>query len=209
MKKLILKTTAITLASALGLLALLYGIFALFIPRPLANLYDKMGMYSTSIRYYEKAYSKSQSLEDLYTLCLKIDGVKDSQKTQQWTKSLVFDAGFSAFSKTKDVDANGITTEEYMEGKYVRSVYKNQGLDNAIVAVGQCIENASLRYPEYNPVYMLLTDASINWNSKKAELVIIREYLLDLINDLDAPFLSDAEKTVANNDLAIIQSLLG
>ena len=56
MKKLVLKTVCITLAGILALGVILFGIFALISPKTIANVADKMGNYSVSVFYYEKAY---------------------------------------------------------------------------------------------------------------------------------------------------------
>ncbi len=217
MKNLVLKTTAITLACALGLLAIIYGVFALFIPRPLANLYDKMGMYSASIRYFERSYARSESMEDLYFLCLKLDGEKDSVKIERYAKLLIEDKDFIDFSKTKDTDQNGITTEEYVEGKYARAVYKNKGIDSAISAVITCLNNGynpqtsqtlTPCYPEYNPFLMLLTDETIDWNEKQGELLKIKEKITAIYNGQNFFVLTQAEKAIAERDLAIIDDIL-
>ena len=216
MKNLVLKTTAITLACALGLLAIIYGVFALFIPRPLANLYDKMGMYNASIRYYERAYKKSTDMQDLYTLCLKLDGEKDSVKTERYAKLLVEDVNFITFSKTQDIDENGITTEEYVEAKYVRAVYKNKGIDSAISATTICLSNGynpfstekTTCYHEYNPFLMLLTDQSIDWSAKEGELEKLKEKIKALYEGKTFFVLTEVEQSFAERDLAIIEGIL-
>lgn len=216
MKNLVLKTTAITLACAFGLLAIIYGVFALFIPRPLANLFDKMGMYNASIRYYEKTYNKSTDMEDLYTLCLKLDGEKDSEKIERYAKLLVENVKFIPFSKTQDIDENGITTEEYVEAKYVRAVYKNKGIDSAISATTVCLSNGynpssteqTTCYHEYNPFLMLLTDESIDWSAKKGELQKLKDKITAIYTGQNFFVLSEIEKSFAERDLAIINGIL-
>ena len=217
LKKLVLKTTAITLACALGILAILYGIFALFITRPLANLFDKLGMYNASIHYYERGYNKSKSIDDLYLLCLKLDAKEDSVKVEHYSKILIEDTEFISYSKTKDEDKNGITTEEYVEGKYARAVYKNNDIDKTISAVMLCLnngynpiagQNSTTCYPEYNAFLMLLTDETIDWENKHEDLQKIKNKIEAIYAGESIFSLTEVEKNYATRDLAIIDEIL-
>ncbi len=164
MKNLVLKTVAITLACVIGLTALLFGIFALFIPKPLANTFDKLGWYSWSMHYYEKQFERTEDVEDLYTLCLKVDEKTDSVRAEKYLGILVKKDGFRNFCLSKDGKNTSITTEEYLEAKYVNAVYRNSGIDKALEQAKICVTHQGTNgYTVYNPYYMLITDSSFEW----------------------------------------------
>ena len=65
MKKVVLKTIAITLASIVLALGLFFGSFALFSPITLAKFFDGLGVYSLSINFYESNFNKTKKVSDL------------------------------------------------------------------------------------------------------------------------------------------------
>jgi hypothetical protein len=71
--KLVWKTVAITLSALLGACLITFGSLALFAPASLGNFFGGLGMYNSSIHFYEVQYGKSQSIEDLAVLVLKLD----------------------------------------------------------------------------------------------------------------------------------------
>jgi hypothetical protein len=163
----VLKTAAITLACVVGLTALMFGIFALFIPKPLAETFDKLGWYSSSMRFYERQYNRSNDVEDLYAICLKVDHETDSVRAEKYLSILVKTDGFRAFCVSKDSKNTAFTTEEYLEAKYVNAVYRNKGIDKALEEAKKCVTYVGTNgYTAYNPYYMLVTDSAFDWDNQ-------------------------------------------
>ena len=223
MKKLVLKTAAITLACVVGLTAIIFGIFALFIPKPLANLFDKLGWYSWSMSYYEKQYQKSNDVEDLYTVCLKVDQENDSERAEKYLAIIVGMDNFRDFCRSKDRKGDALTTEEYLEAKYVNVVYRNKGIDEAMQKATRCVSYVGTNgYTEHNPYYMLVTDDSLKWvddnQSKYDQLEKIYQSIDHLIwgeYEIEegvfewASMLDDDETKIATRDLQLIANLGG
>ena len=142
MKKLVLKTALITLASILGAIILVSGIFLLFIPKPVASFFESMGNYSASMSFYEKQYNNTKSDQDLWNICLKVDEYGDSARAEKYLHKFATSSNFEKNCKTLDQSkSNGYsqTTEEFIEGKLVIAVYKNKGIDKAIDVATQCV----------------------------------------------------------------------
>lgn len=186
MKKLVLKTALITFACIIGLTALLFGIFALFFPKTLGNAFDKIGGYSASMHFYEKQYEKTQSLDDLYTLCIKVDGYNDAARAKEYLGDMVKHQDFLEFCKKYDGN-NVVSTEEYLESKFVTAVYVNDGIEEAMNQMLICTVNG---YTEFNPINMLYTDTSFDWASRKEDLGVMRnkiDIIMQTIPSTDHP----------------------
>ena len=162
MKKLVLKTALITLCSIIALLGILYGVFALFFPKTLAKTFEALGSDNAAIRYYEKQYEKTEDLQDLITLCAKLDVYEDTERAEKYLTILVAKPGF--YSTCLDSDVSGqISNEEYFEGKWVVATYLKDGIERGIEKALYSIRNGNYRYSEYNPFHILYTDSNINW----------------------------------------------
>lgn len=158
MKKLILKTTAITLASVIVALGLFFGSFAIFSPITLAKFFDGVGMYSLSINFYESNFDKSNKLSDLVLLINEIDKEKDSELAEQYLKLLVEYEGFDRFCELEDeYNPSQISARDFYLGEYVYALVKNAKFDLALdIAFGYVAENG---YTENNPCRIIVFNA--------------------------------------------------
>ena len=84
MRKLVIKTAVITLASLLVALAITFGAFALFAPRSLAGFFDGVGNYSASVFFYERQFERSNEFLDLANLVNKIDDENDNERAVKY-----------------------------------------------------------------------------------------------------------------------------
>ncbi len=116
MRKLVIKTAVITLASLLVALAITFGAFALFAPRSLAGFFDGVGNYSASVFFYEKQYGNTEDFNDLVVLVDKIDDVSDGERAKKYLAILINHADFEEFCSNKKI--MGIPYSEYYNGRY-------------------------------------------------------------------------------------------
>ncbi len=199
MKKLITKTALVTLCSILLLLSLLYGVFAIFFPKPLANAFWDMGSYHSAVVFYEKQYNKTQSLDDLHTLCVKLDAHKDSERVVEYASKFVGHEKFSTTCEGKDIEG-GVSSEDIIEGKFVCAYYlETKDIYTTVERAKSFVKN---KYSEYNPFYMLYTDSELNLTATQLNEIIKG------INSAKAS-LPSAQKTIAQADIDAINAMLG
>ncbi len=158
MKKLILKTALITLASILCVFLLVFGALALFSPITLANLFDRMGGYSSSIHFYESQYDKTGDIDDLSVLVLKIDHESDSELAEEYLAELVSHKDFNEFCVREE--GGEISNKEFYYGKYAVALAKNSKLDKSIEVANAFVEDNG--YTNYNPFSILLMEYGEN-----------------------------------------------
>ena len=209
MKKLVLKTALITLCSIIALLGILYGVFALFFPKTLAKTFEALGSDNAAIHYYEKQYEKTEDLQDLITLCAKLDVYEDTERAEKYLTILVAKPGF--YSTCLDSDVSGqISNEEYFEGKWVVATYLKDGINKAIENSIFSIRKGNYRYSEYNPFYILYTDSNINWaetEEKYAGLSDIHSAIHYLCGyETGESELNDVEIQVAVRDIIALEN---
>ena len=190
MKKLVIRTVAITVCAILLGASLLYGMFALFFPKALANAFYSMGANATAVKFYEKQCKKTEDFEDLYLLMVRGDSFNDSARLAKWGKVMVEKEGFSDFCKTKDGDGE-ITAEEIIEGKYVLALLWEENFAVAVDAAKKCVEN---EYTEYNPFYMLYAEPNTGVKASAFTSVIA------ILNEMMSSF-SEQEKVFAKADI--------
>lgn len=220
MKKLVIKTALITLASVVGLIALLFGVFAIFIPKPLGDLFYNVGDYSTGMYYYEQQYNKTGSAEDLWTLCLKVDVYGDSLRAEKYLTAFKNQEEFEKYCNTLDKgNTDTFTTEEFIEGKLVCAIFKNKGIDKAIEKATECVTENSMvggEYTQYNPYFMLYTDN--NFILGVPELTKIKAQIDYLCGHEEiglsgqpeiVTLLNETEFGYASQDIANLNALLG
>ena len=116
MKKLVIKTAVITLASILVALAITFGAFAMFAPRSLAVFFDGVGNYSASVFFYEKQYLKTENFSDLVELVNELDDANDSERAQKYLGILIAHEDFENFCANKKIF--GVPYAEYYNGRY-------------------------------------------------------------------------------------------
>ena len=196
MKKIVIKTVAITLAAIIALFAAVYIILALFAPKTLAAAWEGTGNYSISVRYYEKQYDKTGDLTDLADLCAKINVKTDSARAVKYLVLLTGDAKFAGFCEDSAKTLYKMTAYEYYYGALTVATYYDSGLNPAITVAKKAV---GAGYTANNAFYILLTDAD---TLTKAD----GEAIATEINGFKGG-LSDAEKLIADNDIAIAQSI--
>lgn len=196
--KLILKTSAITVAIVLGVSALLFGVLAIFSPVSLAKMFDSVGGYKGAVYFYEKQYQKTKSISDLSTLCLKIDDGKDAIRSEKYLKLFVENEGFEQYCQLLDDGVNsGITNEEYYVGRYACVLITNQKFSSAkTVANSFVLENG---YTGFNPFTLVLMEKGGMLNKTQLEELRANIVLFDL---------SGEQANNADSDLTTIESLL-
>lgn len=201
MKKLVLKTVAITLAAVLCLSLIVYGIIALSSPITLAKAYDGLGWYKPAVRYYENQYEKTQSNDDLFVLCTKVNEYTDSQRAVKYLGELIEKEDYLDYCEKVDKQQKDqdFTTENFIDGKYVVAVFSLRGMSKAITQAKKMIENG---YDDYNPFFLLYTDANLNLT--KEQLTALKSEISTLTITLP----SSAERLRAVNDLANVKKLL-
>lgn len=219
LKKLVIKTAIITLASIIALMGLLYGVFALFIPKPLGDLFYKSGNYTAGMYYYEKQYNATKSTEDLWTLCLNVDVYGDSVRAEKYLTEFKSNPKFeSNCAKLDEGNTDAMTTEEFIEGKLVCAIYINHGIDQAVSTAYDCVKAFDLvggEYTTYNPFFMLYSDP--NFLLGVPELTKIRvqiEYMISRPEqspegEYESTMLNQDEMEIAVKDVYNIMQLLG
>lgn len=201
MKKLVLKTVAITLAAVLCLSLIVYGIIALSSPITLAKAYDGLGWYKPAVRYYENQYEKTQSNDDLFVLCTKVNEYTDSQRAVKYLGELIEKEDYLDYCEKVDKQQKDqdFTTENFIDGKYVVAVFSLRGFSKALIQAEKLVENG---YDEYNPFFMLYSDANITLT--KEQLTTLKSKL----NSLSLSLSSSQERALASQDVANINQLL-
>ena len=149
MKKLVIKTSLITLACIVGAMLIAFGTTALFAPVKMAGFFDGVGNYSASVFFYEKQYKKSQEISDLELLVSKMD--RQDAYEKGYLKELVEHKDFYSY-----VDGQGhlITTAEYYYGEYVLALYKNGKFEDSLTVAKSFVDANG--YTEYNPLSTLV-----------------------------------------------------
>ena len=147
MKKLIIKTSLITLASIIGALVITVGALCLFAPATMAGFFDDVGNDSASVFFYEKQYEKTGDIQDLDKLLVKVYAQKDNKLCEKYAKAMIEHKDFSKLSAQD---------KEYYYGCYALSLAKNGKFDKAVSVGTQYVE--AYGYTKYNPLSVLLSD---------------------------------------------------
>ena len=199
MKNLIIKTCLFTLGGVVLLLALLFGVFVIFFPSVLANTADKLGNYDVAIHYYEKQYDKTQSLDDLFVLCKKLDVEKSPEDSKSYLSVMINSDGFVDFCLAQDKGGEDMACGEYLTSKYVCAIYECGQKGLSIIVAKDMVEEYG--YTSYNPFYTLtvrygesMTDDELN-------------ELKTAINEVKVG-LTGSQLETAENDLLYIEELL-
>lgn len=161
------KTVAITLISVLGACLITFGSLALFAPATVANFFDGLGAYNASIRYYEKQYGKSESIDDLAVLILKLDQTKDSEKTEKYVKIIIEHSDYAQYCNQNDQNDNNnvVSTNELYYGKYALALIRNGKFSNAISIANKFVSENG--YTKYNPFSTIILELGNELESTK------------------------------------------
>lgn len=197
MKKLILKTALITLASVIGLSAVVYGVFALCFPLSLANLFENMGMDSVAVAYYRLNYEKTGDIADLGDVCVRIEISDNAKKAESYILELVEHKDFNSYCSEKDSEKSPIKSRDFFYGKLVVASKKNSGIEKAIEHAKSCI---SAGYTNFNPFRLMISQENL---LDGEELLLVKEELNLLKQNL-----SLTEQNILEEDLELINQLL-
>ena len=179
MKKLVLKTVAITLASIILAFAVAFGAACIFAPKFLAKCFDGVGAYSASVFFYEKQYKKSGVIEDLAILVDNIDAENDGARAEEYLNLLVSHEWFDSFCTLQDGGTSAlISTKEYYSGQYAVTLVNNQKVEDAFSFCQSFTEKND--YGKNNP-YRILESEFIK---DKTFLAKLKEELLDCLQSV-------------------------
>lgn len=132
MKKIVLKTAIITLASVIALLALSFGIASLAFPKNMSVICEDMGNYKLAASYAERQYGYSGSTEDLYRCARLYIRIGDRKNTVKYCGKLVEKKNF------KECCGNNV---QYIYGNYATALYLSGKDDEAIVVAEKSVED--------------------------------------------------------------------
>lgn len=156
MKRLVIKTVAITLAAIIVLTTATYFLIAFISPKTLADGWKAVGNYNFSVKYYEKQYKKTGSIDDLADLCLVLNIKNDGSRAVEYLTALTGKEDFSKYCEKKDAERGfKMTTYEYFYGRLTVATYSTKGIDSAVNVAKAAFGS---NYTENNSFYVLLTE---------------------------------------------------
>ncbi len=196
MKKLVLKTIGVTVAAILAVVLIIYGIMALGFPKDLASFYDGLGNDKLAVSYMAKAYRRTGDIKDLDKTCVYAIKTGDNGLIAEHLEDLVFHEGFKNYCNNSQ---KGTEYYDFMASKFVSTSYAVSGLDNDIV------NKAFLLTGDYRngcAAYTLLRTV-ISSNPIREVVTLIQTKISEAL-----PTYSEAGKTLAESDLAVISEYL-
>ena len=129
MKKLIIKTSIITLVIILTVGFALYGFLSLLYPSAIASMAFRLNDKETCILYSEKQYEKSQDISDLAILTERTVWAKEYELTVKYSSLLLSHLDFEDYKQSKP------NYENYIACSLVEALYlignKNKSIDVA------------------------------------------------------------------------------
>ena len=156
MKRLIIKTAAITVAAIIVITTAAYFLIAIFSPKTLATGWKAVGNYEFSLKYYEKQYQKTETLEDLAELCGALDAKNDSGRTEKYLAIFTAKEDFSKYCEKEDEKGGfKMTAYEYYYGRYTVAAFYKNGIKAAVDIAKSAFGN---KYTENNSFYILLIE---------------------------------------------------
>ncbi len=195
MTKLVWKTIIITLASILVACFLIFGALALFSPITLAKFFDQTGSKNIALFFYEKQYEKTEDIEDLSLVVLKIDDNDNSLKSEKFLAKLIKHADFNEFCSKQNISSSALSSEEYYYGRYATVLVSNGKVDDALIASGLFVEQYS--YTENNPYSVIILRFGKELETEHIQTLKTR--LNELLSDSN---LSVDERQRINDDLS-------
>lgn len=187
MKKLILKTAAITLAAIILAGGLLFGGLWLFSPVTLAKISEDLGNESAAASFYARQYDKSGDYKDLHKLCAVLDEHSNSAKAEKYLGEFIENENFVTYIFSYDVrEKEGEHAAAFYAKKYVVSAFINGGAAHATevasrLASGKYFGNDAWGwvysgvimppYSFYDAFNALLSDGKLNLTRGDLEVV--------------------------------------
>ncbi len=119
MKKLILKTVAITLACIIGLCGLLFGAFILFCPHVLGKVSNDLGNESAAAYFYKLQCDKTGSCNDIAQYIYTLPSNGDQAKIEKYSLKMIENEGFEDYTSGKGAQIFGsdLAAKEYFYQK--------------------------------------------------------------------------------------------
>ena len=143
-KKLVLKTAAITLAAIIFAGALLFGGLWLFSPVTLAKIAQDLGNDSAATSFYARGYDLSGKYEDLHAVCAVLDEHENPELAVKYLEKFVQDENFTKYFITGEVaEKEGKNAPAYYAGKYAVATFIVYGAERAATL---CAELAFGKY---------------------------------------------------------------
>ncbi len=195
MKKLVLKTVAITLVAVLGVCMIIFGTLAMVAPVKVASLFDAIGWYGPSVHYYEKQYGKSNNIEDLAVLILKIDDENDCDKEKKFVEIMLNRTDYKDYCTALDKanEFSAIKTNELYCGKYALALVRIDKFDDALDFSFDFIGDNS--YSSYNPFSVIIAELG-------------ESLTLEQLEKLESSISRYSYNTTAKSDLSEINRLI-
>ena len=194
MKKLVIKTTLITLASLIGTIIIAFSAVAIFAPGFTAGIFDGVGNYSATVFFYQKQYSKTGDINDLSILVNKIDLENDSERAEKYLDLMLKHDDFDFYCDSQS-QSEDFSLVEYYCGNYAYALALNGKFDEAISVAENFVSENS--YTKNNPYTVLIYGVE---NLSNAQI----QTILGKLN-----LLSQTEKEKANSDIEYLNQLLG
>ena len=191
MKKLILKTSILTICAIFLTIVLVVSCLTLFSPLTLANLNSKLGNEKLTCYYYERQYNKTEKLTDLENLIYKTNECGLYSQSAKYSKIMVENEAFEEYATS--VDARGGS-----QTKYTRYVYGNYA--TALYHTGESAENifalnVDAEYVADNIFQFLIDDDKVITDTEFLSKILVK--------------LSEFEENqILNQDRAYIQNIL-
>ncbi len=187
MRKLIVKTIAITLGILIALTSAFYLLLSCCFPKVLSNVYFQIQSEELCLKYSEKAYENSNDIGDLAMLVERSIVFKKSDKVLTHGVSLINDQDYQSYLLTK-----GDGYHYYLVGNICQVQYNNgdrqTALETAFSNTGE--------YLAYNPIHKLILLSAQNGDDES--LVKIKSHLLEKEN----------KNQLINEHLSLIEQLI-
>ncbi len=178
MKKLILKTAAITLAAALALGALLLAIFSFTAPALMMDFTASLGMVSVSGNFAYEEYERSGDIDCLARSFIIAAESDEESAMLRWEK-LYGDARFAEYcdeQKTELTDVPAYRYRDFLTGTAARLMYRRAASGEAkTAALGFAISETDVTFPAGNPTIALASEAS-----ERSDTAFLKEILAAL-----------------------------
>ncbi len=198
MKKLVIKTSLITLACIVGASIIAFFSLWLFSPKSLGKVFDGVGSYSVSVYFYEQSYNKSKDIVDLALLVDKLDENTDNERLETYLEKMVTADSFDEYCLSQDSGQTGlISTKEYYTGIYAITLINNDKLDTAIDFMTGLVKKDG--YTENNAFRTVISEFS-------QDKTVLNKCLTAITNEYDN--LTGEGVIFATNDIDDINNLL-
>ncbi len=175
MKKLIIKTSIITVLSVLVAAILLVTTLCIFAPKTVSDYFYSVGNGNLSVSYMEKAYNKNKSADNLEELIFKANENEDYSRVVKYSEIFINREDFTSYANNKPSVAGQMTYEEYVYGNYVIALYNTGATKEVIFAVAD--KTVESEYSEYSAYSSLIYGVDI---TDVEFLTVLSDKLLDL-----------------------------